>query len=373
MCAIVNVFRGVTGSATPNCCPSMASESIPSTMEALITQADKTAKVQEIPVPTIADDEILVKNVAVAQNPTDWQYIENVTNVGTICGTDWSGNVVQVGKDVTTLSVGDHVAGFTQGGNYTDRGAYAQYVKTPAELAWKIPGTISYEQAATMGCAFWTAVQALFHPTRIGLVEPPNKIDKPEWVFVYGGSSSVGMFAIQLAHLAGYKVITVASAKNWDLCKSLGADVVFDYKDPEVVSKIKDTTQNSLHHGFDTIGNLASQSLSLRSYGPGPGKLIVIQPPQPEAQKLRGDVIIQHTLIYTSLGWEFRLRQLYPPAPEDRAHMAAFLKKLPELVSSGSIQPNPIKLWAGGLENITDGLQYMREGKNSAEKIVYRL
>ncbi len=79
--------------------------------------------------------------------------IKRVTNAGTICGCDWSGYVVETGKSVTSLSVGDHVAGFVQGGTYTDRGAYAEYVKTPAELAWRVPdGTLSHEEAATMGC-----------------------------------------------------------------------------------------------------------------------------------------------------------------------------------------------------------------------------
>lgn len=92
-------------------------------------------------------------------------------------------------------------------------------------------------------------MQALFHPTRLGLVEPLGKAGKDEWVFVYGGSSelasssipcarevylfnllsgSVGMFAIQLAHAAGYKVVTVASPRNFELVRSLGADAVFD-------------------------------------------------------------------------------------------------------------------------------------------------
>lgn len=53
--------------------------------------------------------------------------------------------------------------------------------------------------------------------------------------------------------------------------------------------------------------------------------------------------------------------------------MASFLEKVPGLVSSGAIKPNPVKLWEGGLESVNDGLQYMREGKNSGEKIVYRL
>lgn len=53
--------------------------------------------------------------------------------------------------------------------------------------------------------------------------------------------------------------------------------------------------------------------------------------------------------------------------------MANFLKKVPDLVSAGAVKPNPVKLWEGGLEAINDGLQYMREGKVSGEKLVYRV
>ena len=67
------------------------------------------------------------------------------------------------------------------------------------------------------------------------------------------------------------------------------------------------------------------------------------------------------------------LGQDYPVCPEDRAHMAGFLKKVPALVREKKIQPNKTRLWDGGLQAVPDGLQYMREGKVSAEKIVYRL
>ncbi|KAI0070946.1 GroES-like protein [Panus rudis PR-1116 ss-1] len=122
-------------------------------MKALITQADRTAKVEEVPVPEIADDEVLVKNVAVALNPTDYKHIEGLTNVGTITGCDFSGTVAKVGKNVTTLKVGDHVAGFTQGGHWKDIGAFAEYTTSPAELVWKVPeGTLSHEEATTLEC-----------------------------------------------------------------------------------------------------------------------------------------------------------------------------------------------------------------------------
>jgi len=341
-------------------------------MKALIVQQDKTAAVKEVPVPSISDDQILVKTVAVAQNPTDWQYIETATTPGTISGVDWSGTVVQVGKNAGKFAVGDHVAGFVHGGTYKDWGAYAEYVKTDADLAWIVPkGTLSHEQAATLGCALWTAVQGLFHPTRLGLVEPPHRASGEEWVFVYSGSSSLGMYVIQLAHLAGYKVVTVASPKNHELCTSYGADAVFDYKDPEVVAKVKAVTNNSLHAAFDTIAQLPTQSLTIQTFGPGAGKLVVIKPPQEDAQKLRKDVEIQHILIYTALGREFTLGKHFPPSQEDRAHMAQFLVKLPALVTAGAIKPNPVKVWPGGLAAIPEGLRYMKEGKHSGEKIVY--
>ena len=61
---------------------------------------------------------------------------------------------MKLGESVTNFAVGDSVAGFTHGGTYEDRGAYAEYVKASADLAWKIPdSTLSFEQAATLGCA----------------------------------------------------------------------------------------------------------------------------------------------------------------------------------------------------------------------------
>ena len=79
--------------------------------------------------------------------------LKYITKVGTIAGVDYAGVIVKIGSAVTALAVGDRVAGIVHGGHYEDRGAFAEYVKTPADLTWKIPdGTISDEQAATLGC-----------------------------------------------------------------------------------------------------------------------------------------------------------------------------------------------------------------------------
>ena len=78
-------------------------------------------------------------------------------------------------------------------------------------------------------------------------------------------------------------------------------------------------------------------------------------------------------MIYTALGREFFMIKEYSASPEDRKHMAQFLEKVPGFVSAGLIKPNPVKVWEGGLNGINDGLDYMREGKNSAEKLVYHI
>ena len=81
------------------------------------------------------------------------------------------------------------------------------------------------------------------------------------------------------------------------------------------------------------------------------------------------------SLLYTALGREFEWKGLMviPRFEEDLKHHVEALKKVPQLVLDGVVKPLPIKLWEGGLEAIADGLQWMREGKVSGQKIVYRV
>ncbi|KAH9934278.1 GroES-like protein [Fomitopsis serialis] len=343
-------------------------------MKALVICEGKTTAVQDHPIPSVDSDDVLVKVVAVAQNPSDWKFVDTVQNIGTVVGCDWSGHIVQRGKNVRTPELGAHVSGFVMGGTFVDSGAFAEYVKTPAELAWFVPeGTISHEQAATMSGGVSTAVQCLYHPHRLGLVEPPDRVDGVEWILVYGGSSSVGQYAIQLAHLSGYKVVTTASPQNFELVRSLGADAVFDYKDPGVIAAIKEVTEDSVRSAIDTQSTKETQELCVRAMGVGGGKLILMFPPTFKAKKLRKDVELIPTLIYTALGRPFAIgpQAQYAAQPKDRAQIAGFFKKMPDLVRNGLLVPNRVKLWEGGMRAIPEGLQYMRDGRVSGEKIVY--
>ncbi|KDN36241.1 hypothetical protein RSAG8_11004, partial [Rhizoctonia solani AG-8 WAC10335] len=348
--------------------------SIPETMKALVIQEDKTVQLEDVSVPTLDANEVLVQVHSVAQNPTDWKHAENAPH-GNIIGCDFSGTVVKLGSDsITRVKVGDTVSGFVHGGNYKDRGAFAQYLKAEADLIWKFPTSVlSFEEAATMNCAFWTSIQAFYN--RMELVEPASGAKRDEWILIYGGSSSLGLFSTQLAKLSGYKVVTTVSPKNSDLPKSLGADVVIDYKSSDVVEQIQKATGNTLRFAFDTVCNATTQAICAKSPAPAPeggkpGKVVVVLPPNKDAQALRSDVVIQHTLIYTALGRAFGN---FPASPHDREHMASWIPKLEELVAKGKVKPNPVKLWPGGLVSVNDAFQYMRDGKVSAEKIVYNV
>jgi len=266
--------------------------------------------------------------------------------------------------------------GAVHGGAYKDRGAFAEYVKADADTVWKIPDdSVSFEQAATMGVGPLTAVQGLFHPERLGLVEPPERVAEETWVFVYGGSTAVGYSAIQFLHLTGYKVVTVASPRNHDLVKSLGADAVFDYRDPDAISKIKQLTKDSIHTVVDTISEDSSQIFAVNTLAPGPGKVLVLLGVNPKAASLRSDASFIHTLLYTAFGRPFPLGdRTIPGLPQDKIQVSNFLiDKFSSLVKEGKLKPMPVKLREGGLDGINDGLDYMVAGKVSAEKLVYRI
>ncbi|KAG8699923.1 hypothetical protein FRC08_005031 [Ceratobasidium sp. 394] len=354
--------------------------SLPQLMKAIVAQEGKTAGVQEIPLPVLDENEVLVKVHSIAQNPTDWKHVDYISTPGNIIGCDFSGTVVKLGSDsITSVKVGDTVAGFVHGGMFKEHGAFAQYTKAQADLVWKFsPSSVSFEEAATMNCAFWTAVQAFYH--RMGLAEPSTPSTKGEWILIYGGSTSLGLFSTQLAKLSGYKVVTTVSEKNSELLKSLGADITIDYKAPDIVEQIQKATGNTIKFAFDTISGAESQVVCVKSLAPAPegttpGKVVVVLGPKEEAKALRTDVIIQHTLIYTALGRSFGYgpTSQFPASAADRDHMVSWIPKITELVNSGTVKPNPVKLWPGGLEAVNEGLQYMREGKVSAVKIVYNV
>ncbi|MES2797607.1 MAG: NADP-dependent oxidoreductase, partial [Bacteroidota bacterium] len=180
-------------------------------------------------------------------------------------GRDVAGTVIKTGSKISQFKVGDEV--YASSGNH-HVGAYAEYISVAEnELALK-PKNLSMEQAASIPLVGLTSWQAL--------VENAN-IKKGQKVFIQAGSGGVGTFAIQLAKHLGAFVATTTSEKNRDLVKSLGADLIIDYKTEDFETKLKDYDL-VLHSNKDT----KILEKSLRILKPGGQVISLTGPPTPE-------------------------------------------------------------------------------------------
>jgi len=356
-------------------------------MRALVEDdSGKSASIREIALPELEDGDILIKTAYVAQNPTDWKHasIPGLSVPGSIIGCDFSGTVAHISSlssNPNNLKVGDSVAGMVHGGKFSNKGSYAEYLKVPGDLVWKVPSGVSMRDAPVYGVGFVTAAGVIYN--RQGHEYPPAKISGDNWYLVYGGSTAVGMFAVQLAKLAGYKVVATASPKNFDLVKSYGADEVVDYKDASHASaEIKRITGNTLSIGLDTISENGSFGISLngfsddKSAGGEKRKLSCLLKPDEETAKLAGEkgVNVEMILAYTFMGksFEFLPGFTLPVVPGDREWFADFHKRAAGLISDNNIKPNPVTE-QGTLDDITKGFELQKSGKVSASKLVYKI
>ena len=193
--------------------------------------------------------EIVVRNRAVAINPIDWikqcagNFLFSWIKYPFVLGSDLAGEVVAVGSGVSRFKVGDRVLGHAVGvdkkRNNPAEGAFQDYTVVLAHMASPIPSSMSFESAAVLPLALSTAACGLFQKDQLAL-QFPSKAARPtgKTLLVWGGATSVGSNAIQLAVAAGYEVITTSSPKNFDYVKKLGASQVFDYNSNTVVKDV---------------------------------------------------------------------------------------------------------------------------------------
>jgi len=193
--------------------------------------------------------EIVVRNRAIAVNPLEWilQVVGDVIypwlRYPFVVGSDVAGEVVEVGAAVTRFAVGDRVLGHAVGtdrdANSSAGGAFQQYTVLLERMAAPIPDALAYENAAVLPLGLSTAACGLFQADLLALQHPSaNPEPTGRTLLVWGGSTSVGSNAIQLAVAAGYEVISTSSPHNFDYVRSLGASQVFDYNSDTVVGDL---------------------------------------------------------------------------------------------------------------------------------------
>jgi NADPH:quinone reductase-like Zn-dependent oxidoreductase len=178
---------------------------------------------EDAPRPQPGPDELLVKIQSAGVNPADWQFRSGWYKdfaprpLPFIPGWDVAGTVEAAGALAAGFHPGDAVFAMA---DMSRDGAYAEYLVLRAEAAAPAPRSIPLEHAAGVPLAALTAWSALFD----------GGLRAGQSVLVHGGAGGVGQFAVQLAHLAGARVIATASPPNHELLRNLGADEVLDYR-----------------------------------------------------------------------------------------------------------------------------------------------
>ena len=236
-------------------------------------------------------DEIVVRNHAVAVNPVDWiiQSLGDVMmpwlNYPFVLGTDVAGEVVAIGSAVHRFKVGDRVLGHAVGSdkqrNCAAEGGFQTRTLLLERMAAPIPDSLTFEDASVLPLGLSTAACGLFQDDCLGLEQPsayPEKSGKT--VLIWGGSTSVGCNAIQLAVAAGYDVVTTASPRNFDYVRGLGARTAFDYASPTVVADIVRELKGRTLAGALAIGETsAAACLDIVHASEGARTVAVCTPP----------------------------------------------------------------------------------------------
>ncbi len=182
----------------------------------------------EVEKPTPKDNQVLVKVHAASANPADWHTMRGAPFIARLVnglfkpknprlGADLAGRVEAVGKDVTQFKAGDEVFGEL---SLSEMGSFAEYICASEDTFALKPANMTFEQAAAVPLAAFTALQGL---------RDKGQIQSGEKVLVNGASGGVGTFAVQIAKSYGAEVTGVCSTGNLDMVRSIGADHVIDY------------------------------------------------------------------------------------------------------------------------------------------------
>ncbi len=213
----------------------------------------------EVPMPEIGQDDVLVQVKASSVNPFDWHLLRGEPYLLRLSagyrrpkdhdmGIDVAGEVTAVGTNVERFAIGDKVFGLA-------RGAFGEYAAGNVKRLAKMPDDLSFESAASLPCAGNTALIA---------VRDKGLVSKGMSVLVNGASGGVGSFAVQIAKSLGAEVTGVCSTRNVELVKSIGAANVIDYSHEDFA---RQTRRYDVI--VDTIGNRTLRDLrrTLKSKG----------------------------------------------------------------------------------------------------------
>lgn len=204
--------------------------SVPSTMRAIVVNAEKNLTVADIPTPTPGPDEVLVRVAAAGINRADLMQRQGLypppPGITDVMGMEISGTVVALGRDVgpDSSALGQQVCALIAGGGYAD------YAVVPVTQVLSVPSAVSLIDAAALpevASTVWSTVVA------------DAGLRAGELLLVHGGGSGIGTHAIQVAKALGARVaVTVGSEYKAQRCRALGADLAINYREQDFAAEL---------------------------------------------------------------------------------------------------------------------------------------
>lgn len=304
-------------------------------------------RLDDVPIPEATEERVLVRIHATSVNAHDWHMLRGKPYIArpsagwirpkqTVLGLDAAGVVEAIGPDVTDLAVGDEVFG-------SRSGAFAEYVSGKNFI--RKPASLSFEEAAAIPTAGFTALQAL---------RDKAAVQPGEHVLINGAGGGVGTFAVQLAKAMGAEVTATTAGDNVELVRSLGADHVIDHRREEVAAGSKRYDVILDVGGRPSLRRLARVLLPtgrLVMIGPGNGQWI-------------GPIARVLSAVVRS---RVSKQQLMPfLAHVDRDDLVV----LRDYVEAGSIRPVVDRTFR--FEQIPDAVRYVEAGSARGKVVVTR-
>ncbi len=311
----------------------------------------ESLQLAELPMPEISASQVLVEIHAAGINPLDLrlrsgEFKRSIPyRLPLILGHDMAGRVVRVGAKANKFKVGDEV--YSRVADFRI-GTFAEYIAVNEEdLALK-PKQVTMEQAASLPLVALTAWQAF-----VGQA----KLRAGQRVFVQAGSGGLGTIAIQLAKHLGATVATTTSAKNAELVKGLGSDVVVDYTSQDFAEQIKD--YDLFLHSHDR----ATLEKSFQVIRPGGRIVSVAGPPNPAFAKQAGMSWMVQLIFY------WMSRHIMRLAHKQNIHYSFLyvrangqqLSEISTLVDAGAIKPVIDSVFP--IARVNEALDYVQKGR----------
>jgi NADPH:quinone reductase len=316
-------------------------------MRALVMEgfgAPSAARPGEMPKPDIGPADLLVRIGAATLNPVDWKEVAGFMQSfyppyppRWIPGFDGAGVVEAVGSEVTQFSPGDHV--LVRPDRTAGHGTLAEYARVPQDRAAKVPTGLDHAQTACMATAGRTAYQALFRADVCALQAGQS-------VLIEGAAGGVGSYAVSFASAAEIKTLATCRDTNMQYVRSLGADLVIDYKNSNVVAEVR----RQLPGGVDVVLDCHSgghKSELLDAIKPG-GILVVVATLTQDAD------LAQLTAVAEKRGLFVRLMLMdYTSLQADMIAIADFMKG--RRVAQPELKRYPLERAAEALEVVRVG------------------